>query len=142
MRGEVSRSGQQLARYLYYLGRIRAVQLEYSEAKDCLQQASRKARPSSMPVLSSFLLRRTDGAAWHAGVNGLLMHQASGKAALSLSAIFPFAPHAQELRINCSKSASHDGCRNLVQQPGVYCAAPGRSKDVALWSALLSFQVT
>ena len=42
MRSEVSRSGAQLARYLYYLGRIRAVQLEYSEAKDCLQQAARK----------------------------------------------------------------------------------------------------
>lgn len=25
-------------RYLYYLGRIRATQLEYSEARDCLQQ--------------------------------------------------------------------------------------------------------
>ena len=42
VRGEVTRSGQQLARYLYYLGRIRAVRLEYSEAKDCLQQAARK----------------------------------------------------------------------------------------------------
>ena len=38
----MTRSGQQLARYLYYLGRIRAVRLEYSEAKDCLQQAARK----------------------------------------------------------------------------------------------------
>ena len=33
---------QQQCRHLYYLGRIRAVQLEYSEAKDCLQQAARK----------------------------------------------------------------------------------------------------
>jgi hypothetical protein len=33
---------QQLCRYLYYLGRIRAIQLEYTEAKDCLQQALRK----------------------------------------------------------------------------------------------------
>lgn len=28
----------QYCRYLYYLGRIRAVQLQYSEARDCLQQ--------------------------------------------------------------------------------------------------------
>ena len=35
-------SMQQQCRHLYYLGRIRAVQLEYSEAKDCLQQAARK----------------------------------------------------------------------------------------------------
>lgn len=39
-----SRSMQQQCRYLFYLGRIRAVQLEYSEAKDCLQQAARKVR--------------------------------------------------------------------------------------------------
>ena len=37
-----SRSNQQYCRYLYYLGRIRAVQLEYTDAKDCLQQAARK----------------------------------------------------------------------------------------------------
>ena len=38
-----SRSNQQQCRYLYYLGRIRAIQLEYSEAKECLQMAQRKA---------------------------------------------------------------------------------------------------
>jgi len=38
-----SRSNQQQCRHLYYLGRIRAVQLEYTEAKACLQQAHRKA---------------------------------------------------------------------------------------------------
>jgi hypothetical protein len=37
------RSGQQFCRYLYYLGRIRTIQLEYPEAKDCLQQASQRA---------------------------------------------------------------------------------------------------
>ncbi|GLI66345.1 hypothetical protein VaNZ11_010128 [Volvox africanus] len=37
------RSGQQYCRYLYYLGRIRTIQLEYTEAKDCLQQALRRA---------------------------------------------------------------------------------------------------
>ncbi len=37
------RSGQQLCRYLYYQGRMRAVGLQYSDAKDCLQQAQRKA---------------------------------------------------------------------------------------------------
>ncbi len=41
-RPEQSRSSQQYARYLYYLGRIRAIQLEYTDAKDCLQQAARK----------------------------------------------------------------------------------------------------
>jgi hypothetical protein len=39
---DVWRSSQQLCRYLYYLGRIRAVQLDYTDAKDCLQQAARK----------------------------------------------------------------------------------------------------
>lgn len=48
-RPEVSRSTQQLCRYLYYLGRIRAIQLEYTEAKDCLQQASRKVLPLGPP---------------------------------------------------------------------------------------------
>ena len=37
------RSPQQYCRYLYYLGRIRAIQLEYTEAKEVLQQAARKA---------------------------------------------------------------------------------------------------
>jgi tetratricopeptide (TPR) repeat protein len=45
-RPEAPRSNQQYCRYLYYLGRIRAVQLEYSEAKECLQQAARKVRPA------------------------------------------------------------------------------------------------
>ena len=35
---DVFRSHQQYCRYLYYLGRIRAIQLEYTEARDCLQQ--------------------------------------------------------------------------------------------------------
>ena len=46
-RPEVSRSTHQLCRYLYYLGRIRAIQLEYTEAKDCLQQALRKVCSST-----------------------------------------------------------------------------------------------
>lgn len=33
---------EQVCRYLFYLGRIRAVHLEYSEAKECLAQALRK----------------------------------------------------------------------------------------------------
>ena len=49
----MSRSGAQLARYLYLLGRIRAVQLEYSEAKDCLQQAARKVRPPAAVTVCS-----------------------------------------------------------------------------------------
>ena len=36
-------SNSQVARYLYYLGRIRAVQLSYSEAHQCLTSATRKA---------------------------------------------------------------------------------------------------
>jgi len=36
-------SGTQLARYLYYTGRIKALQLEYTEAHRCLLQAQRKA---------------------------------------------------------------------------------------------------
>ncbi|KAJ7567941.1 hypothetical protein O6H91_01G013100 [Diphasiastrum complanatum] len=38
-----SHSHQQLCRYLYYLGRIRTIQLEYTDAKDSLMQAARKA---------------------------------------------------------------------------------------------------
>jgi hypothetical protein len=40
-------SNNQLARYLYYTGRIKAVQLEYTDAFRCLQQASRKAPQQS-----------------------------------------------------------------------------------------------
>lgn len=40
----------QLARYLYYVGRIRAVQLSYTEAHDHLQQAIRRApAPTTAP---------------------------------------------------------------------------------------------
>lgn len=42
---------QQYCRYLFYLGCIRAVQLEYSEARDCLQQAARKAPGSALGFL-------------------------------------------------------------------------------------------
>ena len=40
---DVYRSSQQHCRVLYYQGRICAVQLEYSDAKECLTQALRKA---------------------------------------------------------------------------------------------------
>lgn len=40
-----SASNAQLSRYHYYLGRIRAVQLDYSEAHTHLQQAIRRAPP-------------------------------------------------------------------------------------------------
>lgn len=43
-RPEATRSNQQHCRHLFYLGRIRAVQLEYTEAKECMVQASRKVR--------------------------------------------------------------------------------------------------
>lgn len=39
-------SGVQTARYLYYTGRIKALQLEYTEAHRCLLQAQRKAPTS------------------------------------------------------------------------------------------------
>ncbi|MCO5567477.1 hypothetical protein L7F22_021169 [Adiantum nelumboides] len=42
-----SHSNQQLCRYLYYLGRIRTIQLEYTDAKDSLLQAARKAPPKA-----------------------------------------------------------------------------------------------
>lgn len=41
-RPEQSRSHTQYCRYLYYLGRIKAIQLEYTDAKDYLSQAARK----------------------------------------------------------------------------------------------------
>ena len=40
-KSEVFRSNQQFCRYLYYVGRIRTIQLEYTDAKDCLQQVLR-----------------------------------------------------------------------------------------------------
>eukprot|EP00475_Leptophrys_vorax_P046183 TRINITY_DN9827_c0_g1_i1.p1 TRINITY_DN9827_c0_g1~~TRINITY_DN9827_c0_g1_i1.p1 ORF type:complete len:549 (+),score=59.15 TRINITY_DN9827_c0_g1_i1:226-1872(+) len=58
-------SNQQLCRYLFFLGRIRAIQLEYSEAKDCLQQASRKAPSAALGF-------RVECAKWHVLVRLLL----------------------------------------------------------------------
>mmetsp|Transcript_13646 Transcript_13646/g.23982 ORF Transcript_13646/g.23982 Transcript_13646/m.23982 type:complete len:500 (-) Transcript_13646:384-1883(-) len=52
-RADVWRSHHQYCRYLYYLGRIRAVQLQYSEARDCLQQASRKAPLAALAFRAS-----------------------------------------------------------------------------------------
>jgi 26S proteasome regulatory subunit N3 len=45
---DVWRSPHQHCRYLLYLGRIRAVQLEYSEARDALQAAARKAPAAAL----------------------------------------------------------------------------------------------
>eukprot|EP00798_Chlamydomonas_sp_ICE-L_P009324 gene9324-16457_t len=42
-KAEAFRSHQQYCRYLFYLGRIRTIQLEYTDAKESLQQAARKA---------------------------------------------------------------------------------------------------
>lgn len=42
-KSDVFRSNQQYCRYLYYVGRIRTIQLEYTDAKESLQQAVRKA---------------------------------------------------------------------------------------------------
>lgn len=53
-----SRSNAQYARYLYYLGRIKAVQLEYSDAHSKLTQAIRKA-PQSSNVALGFKLAAT-----------------------------------------------------------------------------------
>lgn len=39
-KAEAWRNAAQYCRYLYYMARIRTIQLEYSEAKDCLQQVS------------------------------------------------------------------------------------------------------
>ncbi|KAL4447173.1 hypothetical protein ABPG77_007206 [Micractinium sp. CCAP 211/92] len=55
-RPEASRSMQQACRYLYYLGRIRAVQLEYSEAKDCCSR--RRARRLSSRWASAWRVQK------------------------------------------------------------------------------------
>ena len=47
-RPEQSRSHTQYCRYLYYLGRIKAIQLEYTDARDYLQQAARKVSCQSV----------------------------------------------------------------------------------------------
>jgi 26S proteasome regulatory subunit N3 len=39
-----SHSNQQLCQYLYYLGRIRTIQLEYTDAKECYCKAPSSAR--------------------------------------------------------------------------------------------------
>lgn len=61
----MSPSLPQLCRYLYYWGRIRAIQLEYSDAKDCLQQAARKA-----PIIARGF--RIECAKWQALIRLLL----------------------------------------------------------------------
>ena len=48
-RPDPPRSPQQFARYLFYLGRIRAARLEYPEAREALLQASRKAPTAPGP---------------------------------------------------------------------------------------------
>ena len=47
------RSTQQYCRYLYYLGRIRSIQLDYTDARECLQQAVRKVSPLPGPSSTS-----------------------------------------------------------------------------------------
>lgn len=69
-RPEAPRSNQQYCRYLYFLGRIRAVQLEYSEAKECLQQAARKVWDTCTHLSTLFL--STD-----AFLKGMLHHMQS-----------------------------------------------------------------
>ncbi|XP_011046661.1 PREDICTED: probable 26S proteasome non-ATPase regulatory subunit 3 [Populus euphratica] len=41
-------SNQQFCRYLFYLGKIRTIQLEYTDAKDSLLQAARKAPAAAL----------------------------------------------------------------------------------------------
>ncbi|KAL8519239.1 hypothetical protein ACS0TY_010252 [Phlomoides rotata] len=41
-------SNQQFSRYLFYLGKIRKIQLEYTDAKESLLQAARKAPVSAL----------------------------------------------------------------------------------------------
>lgn len=55
-------SNGQLARYLYYTGRIKALQLEYSEAHRCLLQAQRKAPQSSSKAVGFKLTAHKLGA--------------------------------------------------------------------------------
>jgi len=51
---EIEASSNQFARYLYYTGRIKAIQLDYTDAASCLSQALRKA-----PQYSALGFRRT-----------------------------------------------------------------------------------
>lgn len=53
-------SNNEGARYLYYTGRIKAIQLEYSEAYTCLLQAIRKApQDSAVGFLQTVRMRKT-----------------------------------------------------------------------------------
>ncbi|GAX76172.1 hypothetical protein CEUSTIGMA_g3616.t1 [Chlamydomonas eustigma] len=47
-KSDVFKSYQQYCRYLYFVGRIRTIQLEYTDAKESLQQAVRKAPTSAL----------------------------------------------------------------------------------------------
>ena len=52
----MSRSATQAARYLYYHGRILAVQLDYTAARDTLQQAARKVPAAAGACCCAMLL--------------------------------------------------------------------------------------
>ncbi len=52
-----SASNNEWARYLYYLGRIKAIQLEYSEAHKHLVQSLRKAPQSSAQGFRNTVLK-------------------------------------------------------------------------------------
>jgi hypothetical protein len=66
-RPEVSRSATQTARYLYYHGRILAVQLDYTAARDTLQQAARKVPPLRCHQLLWFLSTQALSTEGHQG---------------------------------------------------------------------------
>ncbi|KIS68680.1 putative 26S proteasome non-ATPase regulatory subunit p58 [Mycosarcoma maydis] len=66
-----SASNPQVARYDYYVGRIRAVQLDYTQAHVHLQQAIRRAPQASLP-------QESGSAGSEAGANGIAATTAVG----------------------------------------------------------------
>jgi len=89
-------SNCQLARFLYYTGRIKAVQLEYSGAHRCLLQAQRKAPQSS--ALGFKLAAHKLGA-----IVQLLLGEIPGRAIFrasnSRSAMLPYLKLVQAVRL-------------------------------------------
>jgi len=117
------RSSAQHSRLLYYQGRIRAVHLEYSDAKDSLTQSSRKA-PASASGFRIHVIK------WLTVVR-LLLGEVPSRAGLSSpdlhGALAPYLDLAQAVRsgdltqfasvaAHYSKAFSADGVAHLVSR--------------------------
>ena len=116
-----ARSNAQQARYLHYLGRIRAVHLEYTEAKECLTQALRKAPARAAPgfrmlttkwlVVVRLLLGETPERRELAGVAALQPYFALVAAAREGS----LAAFGRVVELH-GKTYARDGLAHLVQR--------------------------